>query len=58
MTLIETLLIVIYIQIITIIILFHYNKIKNLENKNKELENKNKELEQYKNIIISRDRVQ
>ncbi len=55
MTLIEGLLIsislclnaflLIYIQLAASIIIFYYNKIKNLENKNKDLENKNKDLE-------------
>jgi hypothetical protein len=69
MTLIEGLLIsislclnsflLIYIQIAAAIIIFNYNKLKNLEyrnksleNKNKDLENKNKELEN-KNTEIS-----
>ena len=60
MTLIETLLIsislclnaflLIYIQIAASIILFHYNKIKNLENININLENKNK---YFENININ-----
>ena len=60
MTLIETLLIsislclnaflLIYIQITASIILFHYNKIKNLENININLENKNK---YFENININ-----
>jgi hypothetical protein len=55
MTLIETLLIsislclnaflLIYIQLTASIILFNYNKIKNLENINKDFENINKDLE-------------
>ena len=50
MTLIETLLIVIYVQITTIIITINLLKLKKLENKHKELQNKNKELEQWKFI--------
>ena len=51
MTLIETLLIVIYVQITTIIITINLLKLKKLENKHKELQNKNKELEPYRNLL-------
>jgi hypothetical protein len=48
MTLIESLLIVIYVQITTIIITINLLKLKKLENKHKELQNKNKYLERIK----------
>ena len=64
MTLIESLLIsislclnaflLIYIQIAASIILFHYNKIKNLENININLENKNKYFVNENNDIYNK----
>ena len=64
MTLIESLLIsislclnaflLIYIQITASIILFHYNKIKNLENININLENKNKYFVNENNDIYNK----